>query len=200
MEVISAVDFPVLDKLNAIGGAFIVVATYIFGEHWVLFAAFLVLNFFDCVTGIIKSRVLKTESSSAGLRGIVKKLSYWIMILIAFGMGPVFNEIGEAIGVDLSMLTPWIGWLILATFIMNELRSILENLVQAGVAVPAVLTRTLKVMQRGIDAAEEKIDGILDINHTDQNDEYHVNLDTPVEDLEEKDVVVLKIHTINKED
>lgn len=198
MEFINAIDFPTIDKINALGGSAIVVATYIFGEHWVLFIAFFVLNLIDYITGLMKSRILKNESSSAGLKGVVKKFSYWIMIVISFGMSPVLNEIGEAIGADLSKFTPWIGWFILCSLIVNEIRSVLENLVEAGVDVPPFLTSTLKVASAIIQKQEFIFDGTLDVDQ--QSEEgYRADIKIPREELEERDTVTLQIHTINKD-
>lgn len=63
----------VLDTYNMIVGAVVTVLSAIFGSHWYLFAAFLLLNVMDWLTGWYKSRKLKQESSSVGLVGIVKK-------------------------------------------------------------------------------------------------------------------------------
>ena len=79
-----------------------------------------------------------------GWQGVLKKLGYWIMIMVAFGAGAVFIEIGKAIGVNLG-ITTLLGWFVLASLIINEIRSILENFVEAGYNVPAILTKGLQV-------------------------------------------------------
>lgn len=197
-------DVSVVDKFNTIGGAFVVLATYFFGEHWMLFAAFLVLNIMDYVTGVIKSRILCTESSSAGLKGIVKKFSYWVMIILSFGLSPIINEIGTIMEVDLSMLSPIFGWYVLAVLSVNEVRSILENLVESGVNVPTVLVKGMAVLDKVVQAQEKRIvgvDGDLDINkNASAAEKYTVDIQTPIEELETKDTVTLRIHTVNEED
>ena len=65
-------------------------------------------------------------------------------IAIAFFLAVGFVEVGTIIGVDLGF-TQLFGWFTLATFIINEIRSILENLVIMGVEVPAFLTKGLEV-------------------------------------------------------
>lgn len=72
------------------------------------------------------------------------------MIAIAFGMSAVFIEIGEIIEVDLG-ITILLGWFVLLSLIVNELRSILENFVEAGYKVPAVLTNGLEVVKNTVD-------------------------------------------------
>lgn len=196
------VDMSFLDGVNAALGAVVVVASYIFGEHWTLFAAFLVLNIFDYITGLIKAKILKNENSHDGLRGIIKKFSYWCMIAVAFLMSPVFNELGNAIGADVSLFSPAIGYMVLAMLIMNEFRSVLENLYQCGVNVPIVILKGLAIFEKTASDIQEKMfDGNLEI-HTqlESEDRYQIDLNTTGQELEQKDFVTLKICTVDEVD
>lgn len=139
----------VLDTYNAIIGAVIAVLSYIFGEHWLLFALFLAFNLVDWLTGWAKSRLAHKESSSAGWKGVLKKLGYWLMIAVAFGASAVFVEIGVTLGINLE-ITVLLGWFVLASLIVNELRSILENFVEMGYNVPRILTKGLEVADKAI--------------------------------------------------
>lgn len=134
----------IIDWYNAIAGAIVAVLSYILGEHWILFVAFLLLNVADWLTGWMKSRMTKKENSVKGWQGVLKKLGYWIMIMVAFGASAIFIEIGKVIGVNLG-ITTLLGWFVLASLIINEIRSILENFVEAGYNVPAILVNGLKV-------------------------------------------------------
>lgn len=140
---------PVIDKINAFYGILITILSYIFGVHWYLFIAYLGLNIADGITGSMKARLNGEISSKKGLKGIVKKLGYWIMIAIAFGLGAIFTEIGKTLNIDLSFLIA-IGWLTLATLSINEFRSILENFVDAGYFVPSVLVKGLEVANKAL--------------------------------------------------
>lgn len=134
----------IIDGYNAVVGTVVAVLSYILGEHWLLFVAFLLLNVGDWITGWMKSRMAGKENSVKGWQGVLKKLGYWIMVMVAFGAGAVFIEIGKAIGVNLG-ITTLLGWFVLASLIINEIRSILENFVEAGYKVPAILTKGLQV-------------------------------------------------------
>ena len=140
----------ILEKANLIYGAAVVVLSAVFGKYWYLFAAFLALNAADYITGIVKARRLRAESSVRGLDGIIKKLGYWLVVAIAFFLSRSFGEIGKDIGVDLGF-TIFFGYFTLAAFIINEIRSILENLVELGVELPAWLVKGLDVAARKID-------------------------------------------------
>ena len=48
---------PFIDGYNAVVGTIVAVLSYILGEHWVLFVAFLLLNVADWLTGWMKSRI-----------------------------------------------------------------------------------------------------------------------------------------------
>lgn len=139
----------VIDTYNAIVGSIVAVLSYIFGEHWILFALFLAFNLADWITGWMKSRIAHKENSKAGWKGVLKKLGYWIMIAVAFGASAVFVEIGKTIGVDLE-ITTLLGWFVLASLLVNEIRSICENFVEAGYNVPQILIRGLEVADKAI--------------------------------------------------
>lgn len=138
-----------MDALNALGGTIVAVLTAVFGTHWLLFVGFLALNVVDYITGVRKSRLTGKDNSAKGVRGVWKKLGYWLMVLVAFLASAIFIEIGKTLGIDLSVTT-YIGWFTIASLIINELRSILENFVEAGDNVPSVLTKGLEVAENAI--------------------------------------------------
>lgn len=146
----------VFDIYNVITGVTVTIFSAIFGPHWYLFAAFLCLNMMDWLTGWYKSRKLKNESSSAGLTGIIKKLGYWVIIAVAFLMSYIFEMMGQDIfKIDLSFLL-LLGWFTLACLLINEIRSILENLVECGYKVPNILIRGLAVTEKLLVQTGEK--------------------------------------------
>lgn len=144
----------IIDSYNAVVGAIVAVLSYILGEHWVLFVAFLLLNIADWLTGWMKSRMAGKENSVKGWQGVLKKLGYWLMILVAFGAAVIFMEIGKAIGVDLG-ITMLLGWFVLASLLINEIRSILENFVEAGFNVPNILVKGLEVADKVVNKDSE---------------------------------------------
>ena len=148
----------VIDTYNAIVGSIVAVLSYIFGEHWILFALFLAFNLADWIPGWMKSRIAHKENSKAGWKGVLKKLGYWIMIAVAFGASAVFVEIGKTIGVDLG-ITTLLGWFVLASLLVNEIRSICENFVEAGYNVPQILIRGLEVADKAINKESDTDSG-----------------------------------------
>lgn len=143
----------VIDTYNAIVGGIVAVLSYIFGEHWILFALFLAFNAADWITGWMKSRIAGKENSQAGWKGVLKKLGYWLMIMVSFGASAVFIEIGKVLSIDLQ-ITVLLGWFVLASLLVNEIRSICENFVEAGFDVPEILIKGLEVADQAINREE----------------------------------------------
>lgn len=145
----------ITDSYNAFVGTIIAVLAMVLGEHWYIFAAFLLLNIIDWLTGWMKSRINGVENSTAGWKGVLKKIGYWLMIVVAFAIAAALIEVGEVIGIDLG-ITTLLGWFVLASLIVNEARSIVENFVEAGYDVPKVLTTGLQVADEKLNGSDEK--------------------------------------------
>ena len=173
---------PLTNKINLIVGAITALLSYLLGQHWMLFVFFLALNIGDFLTRWIAARITGTENSKAGWIGVLKKIGYWVMIALGFGMSVIFIEIGAVIGVDLHD-TAYLGWFVLATLTINEIRSILENLVDAyGDKVPAILVKGLQI-------ANKSIDGVIKLG----DDGIETILRKPENEIQTKGKVTMEI-------
>lgn len=148
----------VIDTYNAILGAAVAVLSYVLGPHWFLFAIFLLLNVFDWITGWIKSKKTGKTSSKAGLWGIMKKFGYWMLIIASFSITAGFTELGSILGMNLGVTT-LLGWFVLASLLVNEARSICENLVEMGINVPTILVKGLQAANRVVNQDEMDDEG-----------------------------------------
>lgn len=120
-----------------------------------LFGIYLLLNVLDWLTGWYKARVKKEASSKAGLNGIIKKVGYWIILLIAFLIPYMFQRLGkDLLDMDLGYLSA-LGWFTLANLLINEIRSILENLIACGYQVAEILKRGLEITEKMLDEKEK---------------------------------------------
>lgn len=150
------------DGANLFWGAIVTVWAHFIGGNWPVFALFLVLNVIDCHYGRQKAIKTGTLSSKKGAEGAQKKVAYWVVITIAFAIGHILaTSLGPELGVDLSWLH-LIGWFTLAVYILNELTSIVENLLVLGVDVPAIFVKGLAVARTIVDAAGNKVVPNLD--------------------------------------
>ena len=99
-----------LDGYNALLAGWTLLLAGIFGAYWYLFAALLLFNVLDWLSGWYKARRLHEESSKVGLQGVMKKLCYWMLIAVAFTAAAVFEAVGaDVLAVDLSCMH-LLGW------------------------------------------------------------------------------------------
>ena len=149
-----------VSKINYIICTITAILSAILGDFWFLFIFLLGLNIIDYITGIMKARHLKKESSKQAMKGFIKKFLMWCLIAMGFGLGITFQKIGKIIGIDLHIMLA-IGWFILAHCIINEFRSILENMVELdkGYLVPKWLIKGLEVTNKIMD---KKANNIVD--------------------------------------
>ena len=144
------------DKANLIGATVVAALGGVLGAHWQVFVLFLALNVVDFYYGRLKAKKTNTLSSAKGADGIRKKVSYWVVIALAFGVSAVLVDFGEVIGAPLSFLQ-LIGWFTLGVYVLNELTSIVENLVVLGYDVPEFFVRGLNAARDAVDAAGNKV-------------------------------------------
>lgn len=150
-------EFDFIDHYNMIMGAAVAVFSAVFGIYWYLFAGYLLLNVIDWITGWRRANKQHKESSMVGLKGIIKKTGYWIIVLIAFMIPDLFIKLGrDTLGINLEFLM-LLGWFTLATLIVNEIRSILENLVEMNYNVPEILIDGLAVTEKLLKKKSETI-------------------------------------------
>lgn len=145
---------------NLIYGAVATIGVAIFGKYWFLFLGFFIANLVDYGTGLVKAKFyLKNESSTIGAKGILKKVWYWVVICIAFFVSMVFKDMGSMLGLDLGFVILF-GYFTLATYLINELRSILENVVAMDAPVPTFLIRGLDIVNKKVEEiTNSKIEG-----------------------------------------
>ena len=136
-----------MDKVKA---AFVAAFSMIFGWLGILAVPVLILaglNFTDYITGILASKrrnVLVT--SDKGLWGIVKKIGMWILVGLGWAMDVLINYASQYVG--LSIKLPFVVATIVAVWLIcNEIISILENLLDIGVAMPPFLMPLAKMIK-----------------------------------------------------
>ena len=146
----------VFNKITSIISTIGTSITSILGVHWMLFLGYLILNILDYITGTIKSKIKKQESSNRGLIGILKKVCYWILIGVSFLVSYLLVQIGSYININLDFVMLF-GWFTLTCLIINETRSIIENFVEIGIKVPSFLKKGLEIYNNIIESTIDKM-------------------------------------------
>ncbi len=136
-----------MDKVKA---AFVAAFSMIFGWLGILAVPVLILaglNFTDYITGILASkRRNELVTSDKGLWGIVKKIGMWILGGLGWAMDVLINYASQYVG--LSIKLPFVVATIVAVWLIcNEIISILENLLDIGVAMPPFLMPLAKMIK-----------------------------------------------------
>lgn len=113
----------------------------------------------DYISGIIKSYETNTLSSKVGAKGIIKKFSYFLVIIISFIIDFILcnytlNEI--------NIYYPIISEIIIAWFVINEVISILENVSEIGVPLPKFIINITSHLKNNLDN--------ININKGDKNE------------------------------
>ena len=122
--------------------AFIAAMSVFFGWMGILAVPVLALvglNFTDYITGIVASKKRNEKvTSDKGLWGIVKKIGMWVLVSIGWVMDVLINYAGQYVGISIKL--PFVVATIVAVWLIcNEIISILENLLDIGVAMPPFL-------------------------------------------------------------
>lgn len=136
-----------MDKVKT---AFVAAFSMIFGWLGILAVPVLILaglNFTDYITGILASkRRNELVTSDKGLWGIVKKIGMWILVGLGWAMDVLINYTSQYVG--LSIKLPFVVATIVAVWLIcNEIISILENLLDIGVAMPPFLMPLAKMIK-----------------------------------------------------
>lgn len=159
-------------KISTILSIIGTVITNVLGTHWFLFLGYLLLNIFDYITGTIKSKINKNESSNKGLKGIIKKVCYWILIAVSFLISYLLVEVGNCININLEFVMLF-GWFTLTCLFINEARSIIENLIEIGISVPKFLINGLEIYNKVIEETINKF--FNNQNGNNSNDDINNN-------------------------
>ena len=109
----------------------------------------------DYISGMTAAYISAELSSKRGIQGIVKKLSYMVMVAVAMGVDWLIHSgLGTFnINIDGDM---WVGLIVTSWLIINEMISILENLSRIGVPMPAFLIKIVGKLKSTVDKDGEQ--------------------------------------------
>lgn len=104
----------------------------------------------DYLTGMAKAWYKSDLSSDIGLKGIIKKLCYFVLVCVGSMCDWLITSGLTKIGVEIQM-SYYVGVFITIWLIINELISILENLTELDVPIPNFVKKLLKRIKKQID-------------------------------------------------
>ena len=104
----------------------------------------------DYITGMSKAWITKQLCSKIGIVGIVKKLSYLLVVCTGMVVDWIISTALSGIGVDFPQAFSF-GLIVVIWLIINELISILENLGAIDVPLPGFLIKVVSKLKETVD-------------------------------------------------
>lgn len=135
--------------------AFFAVLSAYFGKILVPVTVLFSVMMLDYISGMLKAYLKAELNSKIGIKGIIKKLSYLMIVLAAAAFDFILIYYGESIGLNLGK-TCLFSLLVTVWLIINEIISIIENLIELGVPVPEFFKKAILNAKHKIDNENEK--------------------------------------------
>ena len=120
-----------------------------------------VVMLLDYITGMVKAWEAGQLSSKIGIKGILKKLGYLVIVSVACVVDWGVRYGAESVGMDWKFEFLFAS-IVLLWLVINELISILENVSAIGVPVPSFLTAIINKLKT---STENKVGENEDENH-----------------------------------
>ena len=109
---------------------------YLFGGFDVALSCLVIAIALDYISGLIKAFYTKQLSSKIGFKGLLKKIGILILVMVSVLVDRVAGNTGA------------VRTLVIYYFVANEGLSIIENLSETNIPIPAVLKRALKAIKK----------------------------------------------------
>ena len=109
---------------------------YLLGGWDVSLQCLLLAIVFDYISGMIKAFHSKTLAARIGFHGILKKVGVLLIVMLGVLVDRVTGNTGA------------VRTLVIYYFVANEGLSVIENLGQCGVPIPASIKKALKALNK----------------------------------------------------
>lgn len=153
-----------MEKLKAVATGIFGAISSAFGVLFVPVSLMILCNIIDYITGLMASpRRDEKVSSYKSIKGIMKKIAMWFLVIVGAIIDQLIKYSVETIGLHMPF-TFLVSCVVAIWIICNELISILENIADIGTPLPAFLEKIVYYI-RG--QAEIKVDMDKDKNSGD---------------------------------
>ncbi|MBD7912008.1 phage holin family protein [Clostridium cibarium] len=113
------------------------------GMLYIIIPLLMAVMIIDYLTGMLSAKKEGITNSKAGMWGIVKKLLYGVEIAVAMIVDWTIINVANSLGISIRVTT-FFGLLIAIWLVINEVVSILENLIKLEVPLPEFLMEVVK--------------------------------------------------------
>ena len=133
----------------AVGGL-----TAYFREVAIPLIILIVVMIIDYISGMAKAWINAELSSKVGLKGIIKKICYLLVVCVAAVVDWLIASGLQKVGINITV-NYLIGVIVTIWLIINELISILENLSVVGVPLPPFLSAVVHKLKISVENSTE---------------------------------------------
>lgn len=116
-------------------------------------------NIIDYATGLVAAKYRNDSISSyKGIRGIIKKVCMWFLVIIGAFMDVLIQYAVDTAGIPL--VVPFVVATVVAVWlVVNEIISILENMIDIGVTLPPFLVPLAKYIKKQVEEKAQIYEG-----------------------------------------
>lgn len=144
-----------MNKVKAVFISFFSALSSLLGILYIPVLLMVLCNVIDYFTGLFAAPARGEKiSSTVGLKGIVKKICLWLLVVVGVIVDELLKYTTDVIGLTLP-LHFIVACIVCVWIICNELLSILENLKDIGVKLPPFLEKLIVYIKS---KAEQKAD------------------------------------------
>lgn len=124
---------------------------YLIGGWNVVMEVMLIFIVIDYITGVLKGIYKKEVSSKVGTKGLIKKVSYILAIIIGASLDKIILE--HSLKMPLSIFNIPLSFrdIIAFSIVGNEGISIVENLAEMNILIPNSVKKFLKQLKQNDD-------------------------------------------------
>lgn len=145
-----------MDKIERIGATAILAALFAWLEMIAIpFLLLVLLQVIDYVTGLVAAKYRNEKINSyKSFNGIAKKICMWLLIVVGGVLDWLIVYVAGNVGIDLG-ISVIVAVIVCAWLMCNEIISILENMIDIGVQMPAFLMKITKHIQSKVEESSE---------------------------------------------
>ena len=130
--------------ISFITGTLATTLVYFLGGYDIALQSLIIFVVLDYITGLGKAAYNKKLNSTIGLKGIIKKVGYFIVVAVAVVLDRIAGNTGA------------IRTLVIYFFVANEGLSILENWGGMGLPLPKKIFEVLEQLKSDNDSDEDE--------------------------------------------
>lgn len=135
-------------KDNTIKAVFTAITGFLSSALGILYIPVLLMvgsNIVDYITGLIaaKYRTDGTISSYRAMKGVFKKVTMWLLVVVGAMIDELLAYTSSTLGFGVT-LNYLVASIVAIWIVCNELISILENMIDIGISIPAFLLPLVK--------------------------------------------------------